>query len=265
MIYVHQLSMHPRTIARILGGAALILVVASIAGNFSTLVLGHSHLKGLVPLFNLDREHNIPTFFSMLLLLTSALLLSGIAIINGKQRLPHVSKWAILSFGFLFMSYDEIFAVHEKLIMPLRTLLGDSNLDIFYFAWVIPGIAVVFVLGLFFYKFLLYLPAKTRLRFLISATLYIGGAIGMEMIGGRYGLLHGEKNWTYAMIVTVEESLEMAGLIFFIYALLKYGAESYKEVHFKFDNFENSGIPGHSRDPKLNLQAVPSFGKDGVR
>ena len=40
---------------------------------------------------------------------------------------------------------------------------------------------------------------------------------------------------TYRMIVTIEESLEMAGLIIFIWALLKYIAENYKEVRFRFD------------------------------
>ena len=44
------------------------------------------------------------------------------------------------------------------------------------------------------------------------------------------------------MIPTVEESLEMAGVIIFIWALLKYIAENYKEVRFRFDgDHVNSG------------------------
>jgi len=39
----------------------------------------------------------------------------------------------------------------------------------------------------------------------------------------------------YSMIVTVEESLEMAGLIVFIWALLKYLADNYKELQIIFD------------------------------
>jgi hypothetical protein len=37
------------------------------------------------------------------------------------------------------------------------------------------------------------------------------------------------------MIVTVEESLEMTGLIVFIWALLKYCADNYKQVRFRFE------------------------------
>ena len=68
----------------------------------------------------------------------------------------------------------------------------------------------------------------------MAATLFIGGAIGVELVGGRHVELHGRQNWTYSMIVTVEESLEMAGLIVFIWALLDYCADNYKEVRFRF-------------------------------
>lgn len=213
-----------------------LLILASIGGQFSRLALGYDYLKGFVPLFNLDAEGNIPTYFSVLLMLFAALLLAVIAVFYRKQKIPHVSKWAILSFGFLSMAFDEAFQVHERLISPFRTLLGDNNLGVFYFAWVIPGIALVIVFGLFFLRFLMHLPSRTRRRFLIAATLYIGGTIGFELIGGRYVELHGARNWMYIMIATVEESLEMVGLIVFIWALLEYCAESFKEVRIRFDD-----------------------------
>jgi hypothetical protein len=234
-IAIKQISLNPSAIARILGAVAFLLVLASIGGQFSRYVLGHWYLKGLVHLFYIDREMNIPTYFSVLLLLFAALLLAVITLLNGKQRTPHVSKWAILSFGFLLMAYDEAFQVHEKLVSPIKTFLGDGNLGIFYYAWVIPGIALVFILALFFLRFLLHLPATTRLRFMLAATLYIGGAIGFELIEGYYAELYGERNFTYSMIVTIEESLEMAGLIVFIWALLKYFADNHKEVGFRFE------------------------------
>lgn len=234
-IAINQISLNPSAVARVLGVVAFLLVIASIGGQFSKFVLGHAHLKGLVPLFYIEAEQNIPTYFSLLLTLFAALLLAVIAVLNGKQRIPHVSKWVILSFGFLFMAYDEAFQVHERLISPIRKLLGDSNLGVFYFAWVIPGIGLVFVLGLFFLRFMLHLPVTARLRFLMAAIIYIGAAIGVELIGGRYAALHGQQNWTYSMIATVEEGLEMAGLIVFIRALLIYCADNYKEVRFRFD------------------------------
>jgi hypothetical protein len=68
----------------------------------------------------------------------------------------------------------------------------------------------------------------------MAATFYIGGAIGVELIGSRHAELHGYENWAYSMIATLEESLEMAGLIVFIWALLKYCADNYKVGRFRF-------------------------------
>jgi hypothetical protein len=133
--------------------------------------------------------------------------------------------------GFLYLAYDETFAVHERLIPVFRLLLGDRTLGMFYFAWIIPGIAIVFVLGAIFFNFLLRLPTKVRRRFLMAGALYIGGAIGFEMIGGRYREAHG-YDLAYAMITTIEERLEMGGVIVFIWALLRYCADT--EVRLRF-------------------------------
>jgi hypothetical protein len=229
---INQISLTPSSIARGLGTVAFLLILASIGGQLMTYLAGHGRIYGLVWLFNLDREGNIPIAFSTLLLLFAALLLAVIAVLKRQQIGSRVLHWAILSFGFLFMAADEAFYFHERLITPVKKLLGDHNLGVFYFAWVIPGIALVFVLALLFLRFLLRLPAKTRLTFLMAATVYIGGAIGCELIGGRFAELHGQANLTYAMITTVEESLEMAGVIIFIWALLVYIADNYKEVRY---------------------------------
>lgn len=230
-----KISVNATLIIRILGIVAVLLVLFSIGGQYSRFFLGDDYLNGFIPLFFVDSELNIPTFFTMLLMLIITLLNGFIAAVNLKQRGEHTSKWVILSFGFLYMAYDEAFQVHEKLISPVRALMGDENLGVFYFAWVIPGIVLIFMLGLFFLRFLLHLHVKTRLRFLMAAMIYIGGAIGIELIGGAYAEIYGMSNVIYSVIVTIEESLEMAGLIIFIWALLKYFADNYKELRLNFD------------------------------
>jgi hypothetical protein len=236
----NQISVKPSRIARVLGLVAFLLVLASTGGQLTAYLTGHPSIFGLVGLFNLDAEENIPTFFSTFLLLFAALLLAVITVLKRNQMTSHVSHWAILSFGFLLMAADEMVSFHEKLGKPTSKLLGDAGLGLF--SWAIPGIALVVVLAPFFVRFLLHLPAKTRLTFLMAAILYLGGSIGFELIGGAYAKLHGLQNFTYSMIATVEESLEMAGLIIFIWALLVYFADNYKEVRFRFDgDHVNSG------------------------
>ena len=48
------------------------------------------------------------------------------------------------------------------------------------------------------------------------------------------------------MLTTVEESLEMAGVIIFIWGLLVYFADKHEEVRFRFNEFHGEVIHGSS-------------------
>lgn len=226
-----RLLLDRSVIVRVLGVGALLLVMAGIGVQVSRYLFGRDHLLGLL---SLDYEANIPSFFSALLLIIAALLLALIAALAGQLKKPDRSKWAILSIGFLVMAVDETASIHERFIHPIRALLGNESLGIFYYAWIIPGIVLVLALGLFFLGFVLRLPSATRLTIIIAATLYLAGAMAVEMIGGAYDEAYGDANLTYAMISALEESLEMAGLIVFLYALLGYIADTYEEVVLRF-------------------------------
>lgn len=244
----NQISLRPSSVVRILGAVAFLLILISTAEQLTVYITGHWYRNWpryvynfrydhwLFQLFNVDTEHNIPTFFSTYLLLFAALLLAIIAALEKNRKTSSVSYWTILSFGFLSMAADEQFAFHERLIEPVQKLLGGGHFGIFQFAWVIPGIALVFILVLFFFRFWWRLPAKTRLTFFIAAIIYLSGCIGFELIGGYYyEKLHGNLNLPYIMLSTVEESLEMAGAIIFIWGLLTYIADNYKEVRIRLD------------------------------
>ncbi len=235
---VSEVSLAPSVVARALGAAAILLIVASIGGLIARFAFGHDEVMRLVPLFDVDRETNIPSYFSLLLILFCALLLAVTAALEKCQSTPHGSKWAILSFGFLVMGYDEAFQVHEQLISPMRRILGDGTLGILYYSWVVPGIGLVIVLAFFFLRFLLHLPQPTRRRFLVAATLYLGGAIGLEMIAGQYVERHGKDNWEFNALATVEESLEMAGLVTFIWALLRHWADTSMDIRVRFSKLD---------------------------
>jgi len=230
---IHRIELHPSLITWVLSSIASILVIASLAGDLLQFTPWHAYTERLFPLFDLDEEYNIPTFFSVTLLLMAGSLLAAIALLTGTRPLSDLSKWLTLSLGFFCMAYDEAFLVHERLIHPVRSLLGNSSLGIFYYAWVIPGAALVFLLALFYLKFLLRLPVKTRFRFVLAAGLYLGGCIGFEFVGGWYAESNGVQSLTYNLITTVEESLEMTGLIVFIRALLIHLGENYQSMKLR--------------------------------
>lgn len=224
----NQLQLNPRKITTTLGAIAFFLVVASLIGYAIKIYTGHK----LLGLFDLDLENNFPTFYSMCLLLIASILLAIITLLEKKRASLHILYWATLTLGFLFMSFDEVLALHERLNSFARSLFSIKLASIFFFSWVIIGIAIVILLTFYFLKFLLQLPKKVRRNFILSGATYLAGAIGMELLGGWQAELNGFNNLTYVIFVTIEETLEMAGMIIFIHGLLEYISDNFSEVQF---------------------------------
>jgi hypothetical protein len=230
----HRVRLSPSTIVRILATGAALVMLASVAGQLTKYLVGPVKGQAVIMLFDADRESNVPTYFSAVLLLLAAGLLGVIAVLKRKTRAPFGGSWVALSLAFLYMSLDEVVSVHETVLERLtRKVLGDPTIGVLYFAWVIPGFILVLVLGVVFFRFILHLPRATRSGVWLAAGLFLGGALGVELLEGYHASRHGVENLTFGLIANVEESLEMAGVIVFIHALLKFIEAEYGEVRFR--------------------------------
>ena len=79
------------------------------------------------------------------------------------------------------------------------------------------------LLAIGFLLFFRSLPAETRRQFPVAGAIFLGGAIGAEVIGGAYvSSERGGDDAVYRVITTVEELLEMLGIVVFLQALLSY-------------------------------------------
>jgi hypothetical protein len=170
--------------------------------------------------FYLDFEGNVPTYANALLLFIPALLLAGIGAWKNSVRDPYRFHWNGLALIFLLLSIDEMASFHEKLIKPMRAVFGSEG--IFYFAWIIPGLIAVALFGLTYLMFFLRLENKFKLLFFLSLGVYLGGVIGGEMVSGYFAANLGIKNYTYAVVASLEESVEMFGCSLIIHSLLEY-------------------------------------------
>lgn len=213
----------------ILAMLALALILMDILVQAIRFGLGIPTAKGIVPLFDVSSEANIPTFFSAFMMGLSSLLLGLISRLEKRES----KYWAWFALGLFLMSLDEVVQFHERLSEPTAQLLGEGKLGIFYHSWIIPGLAVVLFLIFFFWKFFARLPAKPRSRILGAGTVFLAGSLGVEAIGGMY--FEGMGNdWTYNMIAANEEALELAGLLLLVRALLLFLAEHHPQVQFNF-------------------------------
>ena len=180
-------------------------------------IYGFGADKHWLDVVNMDRELNLPTLFSTLLLIMSAVLLQRLSTIEWNDN---AADWTLLSRIFVFLALDEALQIHEILILPgLRHQIHPALAS----TWVIPYGLIALGLLWRFRRFLTALPAKTSARFLRAGSIYLTGAIGMEMVGSfavRSGLIRLHSLW-YGAITGIEESLELFGLILFLYALMQ--------------------------------------------
>lgn len=177
-------------------------------------------ISDLARRFTVDSEGSVPAWYSSILLLVAAALLAVVATVAFRQRDPWWKHWTALSTIFCLMSLDESASFHESLILPLQNHFGANG--IFFFAWVIPGVFFVAAVGLAFLKFVLNLERQTRNRFIVAGCLFVGGALGMEFVGGAFIEALGEEHILYIVAAAIEETCEMLGVTLFIIAILKH-------------------------------------------
>jgi hypothetical protein len=225
-------KIHPTRILLILIGICALLVGLSIFGQYLKYFPGEIDMHGafeefgvdlLIKSFYTDAEANVPTYFNTLILFIPSMIFAAIGAWKSSIKDKFKFQWSGLALIFLYLSMDEASVLHEKLIPPMRALFNYERFGgIFYFAWVIPGMAAVFLFMLAYLRFFLRLENKYKILFFISLAIYVGGIIGGEMISGHFAGTLGFKNFTYAAYTSAEESLEWIGCSLLIYSLLTY-------------------------------------------
>jgi len=163
-------------------------------------------------LFDVNEEHNLPTWFSGFNLGITTLFLWIIS--REKKRLDddQARRWSILFVGFFYLFVDEIAGLHET----VNSIIEPS--------WAWGGLVIAIVLGIYFIPFLRTLPRNTFRQFVVAGTVFVGGAVVMELVGEP---IDGDS-LAYAMSTWVEEGMEIFGVILFTRAQLDYlmGGES---------------------------------------
>jgi hypothetical protein len=156
----------------------------------------------LLQLFDLDEENNLPTWFSSFLLLNNAAFLWLASRQSGVKK---PGSWSLLAIGFLILAIDEVAGLHET----FHTMI-DIN-------WAIPGGILVAIVACFFVPFLVSLPRKLALLFILSGGIFVSGAILAELLSEDLDV----ESIEYACAVFVEEGLEMSGALLFLFVNMR--------------------------------------------
>ena len=243
------LSVVPRRVGLILICMALGLTLASVGAQYARYVLGYTRVLELVRLVDVNQEQSIPTWYAAVTLLLCAIILAVIVVASRQLRDGRTRSWAGLSLLALGCSVEEVAAVHEASIGPLRVVLGAGGL--LYHTWVVPGAVLVLAISLTYARFIAGLDRVTRGWLVLAGFLYLTGALGVEMVGGAYAEQWGEETLVYAGLVAVEEFLEMAGVAVLVYALLSHLAVLVPEVWLRLGATGETGPPPDDGDPDI--------------
>ena len=169
---------------------------------------------GLFPLFNFDREQNIPTLFSVTLLFAAALNLHWLhtTIEYGCIVMKRIGGLAPLVLALL--AVDEFGSIHERIGGSLSHYVESSGA--FAHSWLLVYVPLLLILAPVGCAWLRTLPSHLRLRLVYAGGLYLAGAVGLEMVSG---LAMESSEFSIAMqstlvfgLMTVEELLEMSGI-----------------------------------------------------
>lgn len=239
---MRNVLIRPVDVARGCAAAIFVLVSLHVASQVARFGFGRDYQMGLADKVYLGAESSIPNWFSTLLLFTCAVVLFAIA---GAGRREGAGYWRTLGFIFTALSIDEAAALHD-LASPffagvfewLATAVGGPFIALARkpnYAWEIPAVAFVITVAAAFVPFLRRLPQRTRRGFLVAGLLYIGGALAVDFLEGWYSGLHGPKNPTFVAMLTVEETLEMAGVTVFLYTLLCHAEAELGALQIRLD------------------------------
>lgn len=166
---------------------------------------------------NMDQEQNLAALISAAMLWMVGGLAFAIAAVTMSGWLKRI-QWTGLGSAFIFLGIDESTSLHERLIHPLRDGLGLTG--VLHFAWVLPYTILLVVFVIIYARFFFNLPRDTRWRLLFGGGVYVGGALGFEFVDGLWASRHGVDDGVYAVLVTIEESLELIGCVALVYAFL---------------------------------------------
>lgn len=217
-----RIPISPRSIALVLTIVSVALSAAGLTVQALRHYGGYDYQLGLFALLSLESDTSIPTWYAAVTLLLCSLCLLGIGWMKIDEGDDFVLHWIGLGTLFLLFSIDEVARIHETIGVTVQLNLTGPTSGLFRYTWVIPGMLFVAVVGALYLRFIIHLPKDFRRLFILAGSIFVGGALGVEMINAYQRDLPGPSGFGYHAGSVVEETMEMLGIVVFLYALGRY-------------------------------------------
>lgn len=168
---------------------------------------------------DLDGEWNIPAAFSFGILMLGAILSLRAARVDPERR-----RWIGLAALLGFFAWDEILSLHERSQWRLGAMLSQAPAPVSILFWSLGTMA--FATGVWgFGRLFRSLPTSPRQKLMRAALIYLTGALGIEFLGRIVFPAGSSTTASYALLIAIEEGMEMAGALLASEAVVVYLAE----------------------------------------
>jgi hypothetical protein len=218
-----EIDLKPWKVTRLLIAIAVGMALTHIVGQLSDVYQGRT---SVLFLFDLGREQSIPRFYSSVMLLLCSCLILTIAVAKKGDNTYNFIYWLGLVLMFLFLAMTKSIAIHENIATLMRSALGVSKIK--FYAWVYSIVVVLFTIA--YLKFFFSLPRRVMLLFVIGGSAFVAGAFGLDLVVAYLGQSLDRHTGVYIGLATLEELLEMGGIIIFVYTFLLYMSLELKRI-----------------------------------
>lgn len=195
-------------------------------------------------LFDVGREHNVPTWFSSFLWAGLAAMAALGAAVTPRRR----PAWVVLAAVAAFASVDEYAELHERLDAIGNEWAAILGWEL-WFTWVLPALPLLAVVAVLLFPLVLSFPRGQRRLLLLGGALVVGGGVGVESVSGLV-LAHfdGVVTWHFVVVTLLEEWCELTGVVLAVGALA--GLHEWQaadgELSVRFRGWAEAGEPGTS-------------------
>jgi hypothetical protein len=168
----------------------------------------------------------------------SSLALFGVLVTAALAATEPAATGLSRRFGWLaiimaYISLDEQVTIHTSSVVFMQALLHFTSF-FYYVPWVLWAGPLALLIGAYFLPLLTRVPRRFAVGFVASGAIFIGGAVGLETLGGLFQALYGMGSWEYTLEFIAEESCESIGLALFAVTILEYWRATRPEISVRF-------------------------------
>ncbi len=215
-----QIDLFQLNLKRLTLFGVMMIVAAGLAREGYVLSFGEETALRDLRQFSLNAEQNLASWYTSLLLAVGALLAWLAGSCDSAEPPAARRFWQLVAVLLLAAAADETVSFHEVLTLFLPGVQEMSPL--LHFSWVVLALPLLAILALWCLPMMRHLPRVTFWGLVAAALLFVGGAVGLEMVAGLVIDRAGETSLAYRAVYILEDTFEMLGGAVFILVVLRH-------------------------------------------